>query len=67
MEEAIEYKNVIREYFLEYKNRDQVRIKVSKVNVDFREIDFELVSVKEDNRLVDAVVDKVEADEKDGE
>ena len=31
---------------------DQVRIKVSKVNVDFREIDFELVSVKEDNRLV---------------
>lgn len=27
---------------------DQVRIKVSKVNVDFREIDFELVSVKED-------------------
>lgn len=24
MEEAIEYKNVIREYFLEYKNRDQV-------------------------------------------
>ena len=46
---------------------DQVRIKVSKVNVDFREIDFELVSVKEDNRLVDAVVDKVEADEKDGE
>ena len=46
---------------------DQVRIKVSKVNVDFREIDFELVSVKEDNRLVDAVVDKLEADEKDGE
>lgn len=26
---------------------DQVRIKVSKVNVDFREIDFELVSIKE--------------------
>ena len=24
MEEAIKYKNVIREYFLEYKNRDQV-------------------------------------------
>ena len=46
---------------------DQVRIKVSKVNVDFREIDFELVSVKEDNRLVDTVNDKVEADEKDGE
>ena len=46
---------------------DQVRIKVSKVNVDFREIDFELVSVKEDNRLVDVVVDNVEADEKEGE
>ena len=47
---------------------DQVRIKVSKVNVDFREIDFELVAVKEDNRLVDKVVDgEVEADEKDGE
>lgn len=28
MEEAIKYKNVIREYFLEYKNRDQV-LKVS--------------------------------------
>ena len=24
MEEAIKYKNVIREYFLEYKNRNQV-------------------------------------------
>ena len=47
---------------------DQVRIKVSKVNVDFREIDFELVSVKEDNRLVNKAVDgEVEADEKDGE
>ena len=47
---------------------DQVRIKVSRVNVDFREIDFELVSVKEDNRLVDKVVDgEVEADEKDEE
>ena len=37
---------------------DQVRIKVSKVNVDFREIDFELVSVKEDNRLVNKAVDE---------
>ena len=51
---------------------DQVRIKVSKVNVDFREIDFELVSVKEDNRLVDSVVDGNlaevnESDEKDAE
>ena len=47
---------------------DQVRIKVSKVNVDFREIDFELVAVKEDNRLVNKAVDgEVEADEKDGE
>ncbi|MFQ9698890.1 ribonuclease R [Intestinibacter bartlettii] len=47
---------------------DQVRIKVSKVNVDFREIDFELVSVKEDNRLVNKAIDgEVEADEKDGE
>lgn len=26
---------------------DQVRIKVSKVNVDFREIDFELVNQKD--------------------
>ena len=37
---------------------DQVRIKVSKVNVDFREIGFELVSVKEDNRLVNKAVDE---------
>ena len=47
---------------------DQVRIKVSKVNVDFREIDFELVSVKEDNRLVNKAVEgEVKADEKDDE
>ena len=34
MEEAIEYKNVIREYFLEYKNRDPVRVIAVNDNYD---------------------------------